>query len=64
MSGSNETVHLVQRQDYQFEMQFGGAAPNWLADEPPPLRQGAIAVRIALYRDNRVWARAFRSPCR
>ncbi len=41
MSGSNETVHLVQRQDYQFEMQFGGAAPNWLADEPPPLGQGA-----------------------
>ncbi len=40
MAGSNETVHLVQRQDYQFTMQFGGAAPDWLADEPPPLGKG------------------------
>ncbi len=41
MSDGNETVRLVQRQDYQFTMQFGGAAPDWLADEPPPLGQGA-----------------------
>lgn len=41
MSSSSETVRLVQRQDYQFEMQFGGAAPDWLADEPAPLGQGA-----------------------
>jgi uncharacterized OsmC-like protein len=41
MSGNSETVRLVQRQDYQFEMQFGGTAPDWLADEPPPLGQGA-----------------------
>ena len=40
MAGNNETVRLVQRQDYQFEMVFGGNAPNWLADEPPPLGQG------------------------
>ena len=41
MAGSNETVTLVQHQDYQFTMQFGGAAPDWLADEPPPLGKGA-----------------------
>jgi uncharacterized OsmC-like protein len=41
MSDGNETVRLVQRQDYQFTMQFGGAVPDWLADEPPPLGQGA-----------------------
>ncbi len=41
MAGNNETVVLVQRQDYQFTMQFGGDAPDWLADEPPPLGQGA-----------------------
>ena len=38
---SSETVHLVQHQDYQFTMQFGGSAPDWLADEPPPLGKGA-----------------------
>ena len=41
MSNTYESVQLVQRQDYQFEMQFGGDAPPWLADEPPPLGQGA-----------------------
>lgn len=41
MAGNSETVRLVQQQDYQFKMQFGGAAPDWLADEPPPLGQGA-----------------------
>lgn len=41
MTGTHETVSLVQRQDYQFTMQFGGTAPDWLADEPPPLGQGA-----------------------
>lgn len=40
MAGANETVRLVQRQDYQFTMQFGGDAPDWLADEPPPLGKG------------------------
>ena len=41
MAGSHETVVLVQRQDYQFAMQFGGNAPDGLVDEPPPLGQGA-----------------------
>ncbi|MCW5631660.1 MAG: OsmC family protein [Rhodoferax sp.] len=40
MADGKEIVHLVQRQDYQFTMQFGGAAPDWLADEPPPLGKG------------------------
>lgn len=40
MAGGKETVSLVQRQDYQFTMHFGGAAPDWLADEPPPLGKG------------------------
>lgn len=41
MAGKTETVHLLQQQDYQFKMQFGGGtAPDWLADEPP-LGQGA-----------------------
>ena len=39
MAGNAETVNLVQRQNYQFDMAFGGNAPNWLADEPP-LGQG------------------------
>jgi uncharacterized OsmC-like protein len=41
MSNQAESVHLVQRLDYQFEMQFGASMPAWLADEPPPLGQGA-----------------------
>jgi uncharacterized OsmC-like protein len=41
MSNQAESVHLVQRLDYQFEMQFGASVPAWLADEPPPLGQGA-----------------------
>ncbi len=40
MAATKETVRLVQRRDYQFTMQFGGAAPDWLADEPPPLGKG------------------------
>ncbi|MDE2121996.1 MAG: OsmC family protein [Betaproteobacteria bacterium] len=41
---SEATEHLVtlrQRQDYQFEIEFGGGRPNLLADEPPPLGQAA-----------------------
>ena len=41
MSNSTESVHLVQRQDYQFDMRFGEAMPVVVADEPPPLGQGA-----------------------
>ena len=41
MADGKLEVSLVQRQAYQFTMQFGGAAPDWVADEPPPLGQGA-----------------------
>ena len=34
------TVRLAQRQDYQFDVQFGADVPALLADEPPPLGQG------------------------
>lgn len=40
MANENVTVRLVQKHDYQFDVHFGGAAPNLLADEPPPLGQG------------------------
>lgn len=41
MSESLVTVHLTQRQDYQFDNQFGDAVPTLLTDEPTPLGQGA-----------------------
>lgn len=34
-------VHLTQQHDYQFSVEFGGAVPPLLADEPPPLGNGA-----------------------
>ncbi|MDE2368501.1 MAG: OsmC family protein [Burkholderiales bacterium] len=40
MSESTPTVHLTQVQDYQFDLDFGGATPHLLADEPPPLGTG------------------------
>jgi uncharacterized OsmC-like protein len=40
MSSETVTVRLAQRQDYQFEVQFGPGVPTLLADEPPPLGQG------------------------
>ena len=40
MSNETVTVRLAQRQDYQFDVQFGTAVPALLADEPPPLGQG------------------------
>jgi uncharacterized OsmC-like protein len=33
-------VRLAQRQDYQFDVQFGPGVPMLLADEPAPLGQG------------------------
>jgi uncharacterized OsmC-like protein len=41
MSTENITVHLTQARDYQFEVRFGEGVPALLADEPPPLGQGA-----------------------
>lgn len=40
MSNDNVTVRLAQRQDYQFDVQFGAGVPALLADEPPPLGAG------------------------
>lgn len=41
MSQAMQSVRLVQRQDYQFDVHFGAAVPPLLADEPAPLGQGA-----------------------
>ncbi len=40
MSNESVTVRLAQRQDYQFDVQFGPGLPPLLADEPAPLGQG------------------------
>jgi uncharacterized OsmC-like protein len=40
MANEFTTVRLAQRQDYQFDVQFGAGVPALLADEPPPLGQG------------------------
>ena len=40
MSSESVTVRLAQRQDYQFDVQFGPGVPMLLADEPAPLGQG------------------------
>lgn len=40
MSSESVTVRLAQRQDYQFDVQFGPGVPLLLADEPAPLGQG------------------------
>jgi uncharacterized OsmC-like protein len=34
-------VELTQQQDYRFDVHLGGAAPDLLVDEPPPLGTGA-----------------------
>lgn len=41
MSDPMQSVRLVQRQDYQFDVHFGTGVPALLADEPAPLGQGA-----------------------
>ena len=33
-------VRLQQRQDYQFDIDFGGQVPRLLGDEPVPLGSG------------------------
>ncbi len=40
MANNTETVRLTQRQDYQFDVDFGGGRPVLLADEPAPLGSG------------------------
>lgn len=40
MSGS-VSITITQQQDYQFLVDFGAGLPDLLADEPPPLGQGA-----------------------
>lgn len=40
MSESTIQVHLQQKQDYQFDIQFGVSVPSILGDEPAPLGSG------------------------
>jgi uncharacterized OsmC-like protein len=40
MSDQTVQVLLKQQQDYQFQIEFGGAVPALLGDEPAPLGQG------------------------
>ena len=40
MSDQTIQVSLTQKQDYQFQVDFGGAVPPLMADEPAPLGQG------------------------
>jgi uncharacterized OsmC-like protein len=40
MSESLVHVQLVQRQDYQFDIQFGAGIPSLMGDEPAPLGGG------------------------
>ncbi len=48
MTAPTETVRLVQRQDYQFDVHFGDALPVLRADEPPPLGQGQGPTPVQL----------------
>ena len=40
MSASLVNISLQQKQDYQFEVSFGGSVPPLLADEPAPMGSG------------------------
>jgi len=40
MSESSIHVQLLQKQDYQFDIQFGPGIPNVMGDEPVPLGAG------------------------
>lgn len=40
MSENLVNVTLVQKQDYQFDIRFGGEVPALMGDEPPPLGAG------------------------
>jgi uncharacterized OsmC-like protein len=41
MSSDSVRVELAQQLDYRFTVRFGGAVPDLLADEPPPLGSGS-----------------------
>lgn len=40
MSETSIHVQLRQKQDYQFDVHFGGGVPDLMGDEPPPLGAG------------------------
>jgi uncharacterized OsmC-like protein len=40
MSDALTTIHLTQRQDYQFDTHFGAAVRDLVTDEPAPLGHG------------------------
>jgi len=40
MSETSVHIQLSQKQNYQFEIEFGGQVPTILGDEPPPLGTG------------------------
>lgn len=48
MSSPREAVVLRERQDYQFDIDFGGGLPPLLADEPAPLGQGTGPTPVQL----------------
>jgi uncharacterized OsmC-like protein len=48
MSGKTVTVRLAQRQDYQFDADFGEGVPVLLTDEDPPIGQGAGPTPVQL----------------
>lgn len=48
MSSSRETITLRERQDYQFDIDFGAGRPLLLADEPAPLGQGTGPTPVQL----------------
>ncbi len=48
MSEGQPRVTLRQRQDFQFEIDFGAGVPALLGDEKPPLGQGAGPTPVQL----------------
>jgi uncharacterized OsmC-like protein len=48
VSEKTVTVRLSQHRDYQFDAEFGGAAPLLRTDEAPPLGQGAGPTPVQL----------------
>ncbi len=48
MSEARQTVRLNQVQDFQFDVDFGGALPLLRADEPAPLGQGSGPTPVQL----------------